>query len=204
LLFLSVISVQALPLHAADTATALKTIFRNEGGFQAMRDDSGNWTGGAIGKGVLRGTKFGICAATYPKEDIKNLTLTRAAFLYDRDFARPLRLGEIKSQWLATMMLDTAVNCGVGTAAILAARTINVLNGQEEDAPVDPLLSAKDVAWINAFTVTQQFEGKKDRSRRGLFGAIYKEMRSRRYVAIVRHNPKMLKWLPTWLERVYE
>jgi hypothetical protein len=32
--------------------------------------DPGNWTGGAIGKGELRGTKWGISAQTYPQIDI--------------------------------------------------------------------------------------------------------------------------------------
>lgn len=204
LLLLTVFLAVPSLCYAASTEVALKTIFRNEGGYQCLRDDSGNWTGGAIGKGRLVGTKFGICAATYPKENIKALTIERAAFLYDRDFAAPIRLKDIKSQWLATAFLDTAVNCGPGTAAILVARTINVLNGKGEDFAVDPSLGKAEVDWINSFTATRWYEGGKDKSRRALFGSVFKEMRSRRYVAIVRHNPKMLKWLPVWLERTYE
>lgn len=190
--------------HAADCQTALKTIFSNEGGFQNLRNDSGNWTGGKVGVGRLVGTKYGICAASYPKVDIPNLTLAEAARYYERDYWNPLRLGDVKSQWLATMFLDTAVNCGVGTAAILITRTINVLNGDGEDFPVDPTLGAKEIAAINDMTVTRWYDGAKDKSRRALFGSVFKEMRTRRYVAIVRHDPKKLQWLPTWLERVYD
>lgn len=201
---LAILLLIAAPCQAADTATALKTIFRNEGGYQNLHDDSGNWTGGAVGKGRQIGTKYGIAAASYPKEDIKNLTLARAAFLYNRDYAAPLHLDQIKSQWLGTMFLDTAVNCGTGTAAILIARTINVLNGKGEDFAVDPSLGKEELTWINSYTSTRWYEGEKDKSRRALFGSVFKEMRSRRYVAIVRHDPRKLKWLPTWLERTYE
>lgn len=204
LLAVAVLVLFATLSHAADCETALKTIWRNEGGYQCIRADSGNWTGGKVGKGVLKGTKYGICAATYPKEDIKHLTLSRAAQLYQRDFWKPLRLDDVKSQWLATMVLDTGINCGTGTAAILVARTINVLNGKGEDFPVDPSLGQTEIDWINSFTRTRLFEGEKDRSRRGLFGAVFKEMRARRYVQIVRHDPAKLRWLPTWLERTYD
>ena len=57
-----------------------------EGGYQCDPDDKGNWTGGQKGIGVLKGTKYGICAASYPEEDIKNLTKYRAEFLYKRDY----------------------------------------------------------------------------------------------------------------------
>lgn len=194
----------ATTAEAADCTTALRVIFKNEGGYQCLKNDSGNWTGGKIGKGVLKGTKFGIAAASYPKADIKNLTIEQAAWFYERDYFKPLKLDKIKSQWLATMFLDTAVNCGTGTAAILIARTINVLNGKEEDSPVDPELTAKEVDWINAYTATKWYDGKKDKANRWLFGSIFKEMRSRRYVAIVRHDARKLVWLPTWLERTYE
>lgn len=192
------------PAHAADCKTALVTIFRNEGGYQCDRNDSGNWTGGKVGKGILKGTKYGIAASSYPKVDIKALTLDQAARYYERDYFQPLGLEKVKSQWLANMVFDTAVNCGVGTAAILATRTINVLNGQGEDMPVDPALTSREIEWINDFTRTRMFGGEKDKSRRALFGSIFKEMRSRRYVAIVRHDPTKLRYLPTWLERTYE
>lgn len=188
----------------ADCKTALKTIFRNEGGYQCDYNDSGNWTGGKIGKGKLKGTKYGIAASSYPKVDIKALTLEQAARYYERDYWDPLRLDEIKSQWLATMFLDSAVNCGTGVAAILIARTINVLNGKSEDFPVDPLMTGQKIAWINNYTQTRIIYGKKDQTQRALFGSVFREMRARRYVAIVRHDRVKLRYLPVWLERVYE
>jgi lysozyme family protein len=203
-----VMLVGAGVLHAdapsVSCQVALKTIFKNEGGYQCIRSDSGNWTGGKVGVGQLKGTNWGIAAASYPKVDIRNLTITTAAQYYQRDYWSPILIGGFKSQWLATMFLDTAVNCGTGTCAILIRRTINVLNGEEEDLPTDPTITQKEVDWVNNYTQTRWYEGAKDKSRRALFGAVFKEMRSRRYVAIVRHDPKKLQWLPTWLERTYE
>jgi lysozyme family protein len=208
LFWLFLIQVTVLTITYAVTApvncaTALKTVFGNEGDYQCLRGDSGNWTGGKVGKGALKGTKFGIAAASYPKVDIKNLTLATAALYYERDYWNVLHLGDIKSQWLATMFLDTAVNCGTGTAAILIARTINVLNGKSEDFPVDPVLGPAEIAWINDYTQTRWYDlGKdKDTSRRALFGMVFREMRVRRYLDIVDRNPKMLKWLPIWVRR---
>ena len=193
----------ALTDHESNCFISLKTIYANEGGFQALRGDSGNWTGGKVGKGVLRGTKYGICAASYPKLDIKNLTLAQASLLYERDYWKPLHLNLIKSQWLATMFLDTAVNCGTGTAAILITRSINVLNGKEEDYPTDPELGSKEIDWLNNFTQTKWYESKKDTSARALFGSVFKEMRTRYYVKIVQLHPDKLHFLPVWIARVY-
>ena len=57
-----------------------------EGGYQCDPNDKGNWTGGNIGIGKLKGTKYGISAASYPNVDIKNLTKEQAEILYKRDF----------------------------------------------------------------------------------------------------------------------
>lgn len=53
-----------------------------EGGFTIDKRDPGNWTGGKVGKGVLKGTNFGIAANTYPDLDIRNLTKAQAIQLY--------------------------------------------------------------------------------------------------------------------------
>ena len=58
----------------------------HEGGYTANPADRGNWTGGAIGSGTCRGTRFGISAAAYPGLDIANLTIDAAKALYQRDY----------------------------------------------------------------------------------------------------------------------
>jgi len=180
---------------AADCQVALKEIFGNEGGFQRLRADSGNWTGGKIGKGKLVGTKYGIAAASYPTVDIPNLTLKQAARYYERDFWGPLRLSELKSQGLATTIMDTAVNCGVGTGGVLIDRTINIISGKGENAPATPSVDANTIKWINDYT--------KPRNQRVLFYFVFQALRSERYVAITQRNPVKRQFLDTWLIRTW-
>jgi hypothetical protein len=47
-------------------------------GFSSERRDQGNWKSGVVGKGLLKGIKFGIVANTDPSLDIKNLTIEQA------------------------------------------------------------------------------------------------------------------------------
>lgn len=90
-------------------------VLRWEGGYQNVPNDSGNWTGGAVGKGENRGTKYGISAARYPHLDIRNLTLDRAKVLYRRDYWQAS--GADKQPWpLCLLVMDTAVLHGVGAA----------------------------------------------------------------------------------------
>jgi lysozyme family protein len=108
-----------------DTAFAKSVML--EGNYTADPDDKGNWTGGAIGDGELKGTKYGISAAAYPDEDIKNLTLDRAKYLYRRDYWQRLNIGEVPDDQVQEEIFDTAVNMGVGAAGIVVQRGLNFL-----------------------------------------------------------------------------
>lgn len=84
----------------------------HEGGFTLNKADAGNWTGGKVGAGILKGTKYGIAANTYPSEDIKNLTLERAKFLYKRDFWDKAKCDQLPDG-LRFHVFDVSVNSGV-------------------------------------------------------------------------------------------
>ncbi len=86
-------------------------VLKVEAGLTMDPKDKGNWTGGKIGVGVLKGTNRGISAASYPNEDIKNMTRERALYLFKRDYWNKLRLQE---KQLNLMALDCAVNQGLG------------------------------------------------------------------------------------------
>jgi len=60
-------------------------------------------------------TKYGISKRAYPMEDIKNLTVERAKFLYKRDYYDKA-VDEKMTFGQAAFMFDTAVNMGVGAA----------------------------------------------------------------------------------------
>ncbi len=196
LIIIATLLLTASLASAADCTIALKEIFGNEGGFQKLKNDSGNWTGGKIGKGRLVGTKYGICAASYPKVDIPKLTIIQAARYYERDFWGPLKLSGLKSQGLATTIMDTAVNCGVGTAGVLMSRTANIITGLGENAPATPAVAANDIAWLNSYT--------KPRSQRVSYYYIFQALRTERYIAITKRNPAKRQFLNTWLLRTWE
>lgn len=87
----------------------------HEGGFSIVRSDAGNWTKGKVGSGVLKGTKYGIAAASFPDLDIANLTLEDAKAIYAARYWAPIR-GDHLPISLALLCFDSAVNNGVGAA----------------------------------------------------------------------------------------
>jgi len=68
-------------------------------------------------------TKFGISKRTYPAEDIPNLTLSRAKFLYLRDTWGPCGASAVPGP-LRFHLFDFAVNSGPRTAAIHLQRAV--------------------------------------------------------------------------------
>jgi lysozyme family protein len=94
-----------------------------EGGFTRVASDPGNWTGGAVGHGELRGTKYGISAAAYPTLDIENLSEQDAEEIYRRDYYEPLH-GDELSMPVAQVLFDGAVNAGVKRAVIWLQQAI--------------------------------------------------------------------------------
>lgn len=96
----------------SDCIRALRVILPVEGEFTDDVDDPGNWTGGAKGKGVLRGTKYGISAAAYPNLDIKNLSIDDVVPLYYQDYWTPVSADLL--HWpLNLFVFDAAINQGV-------------------------------------------------------------------------------------------
>ena len=97
-------------------AAALAIVLAHEGGYQAMPDDPGNWTQGKIGAGELKGTKFGLSAASYPAVDIASLTAAEAAAIYRRDWWDRFGLGRLPAP-VAAKLFDATVNIGIESAA---------------------------------------------------------------------------------------
>src|SRR5271165_4946617 len=83
-----------------------------EGGYTDNPADPGNWSGGAVGHGELRGTKYGISAAAYPALDISKLSEAEAQEIYRSDFYAPLHGDELALP-VAMVAFDAAVNAGL-------------------------------------------------------------------------------------------
>jgi hypothetical protein len=101
--------------HTDDFARVMSFIHKWEGGFSDNPEDHGNWTGGRKGVGELKGTNFGISAASYPQLDIRNLTQEEADAIYRRDYWLPS--GADHLPWPANLLvMDSAILHGVGAA----------------------------------------------------------------------------------------
>lgn len=97
----------------------------HEGGFTLNPKDRGNWTGGDIGKGLLKGTNWGIAAASYPDLDIKNLTQEQAKAIYKRDFWGCLELDTAAPE-ARFQIFDAAVNHGIKRAVKLSQEALGL------------------------------------------------------------------------------
>jgi lysozyme family protein len=103
---------------------AFDRLIGHEGGYTDDRNDPGNWTGGQVGVGELKGTKFGIAANTYGYLDIKNLTVADAKAIYQRDFWDVL--GGATHPALKFQFFDAAVNHGRGNSVRILQRAVKV------------------------------------------------------------------------------
>lgn len=111
--------------YPADFRAAFERTLGHEKGFQRDPADSGNWTGGRVGVGQLKGTKFGISAAAYPAEDIEGLTINRAMELYWRDYWGAAGCSLVP-EVMRDDLFDVAVLAGVGAARRMLQRAAGV------------------------------------------------------------------------------
>lgn len=95
---------------------ALTDVLVHEGDYTNDRRDPGNWTGGKVGVGELKGTKKGIAAASYPHLDIKNLTDTKIAEIYEANYWRKIQGDELPAG-VDLSGFDYSVNSGVSHSA---------------------------------------------------------------------------------------
>jgi lysozyme family protein len=104
----------------SEAATVFDQCFAITVGIEGARlstdpNDRGNWTTGVVGKGVCKGSKFGISAESHPDLDIANLTQDAAKALYRADEWARIR-GDDLPPPMACLAFDAAVNNGDGRA----------------------------------------------------------------------------------------
>lgn len=120
---------------------AFERLIGHEGGYSTDRNDPGNWTGGKVGKGVLKGTKYGIAANTYPNLDIKNLTLEQAKAIYKKDWWDKLGADQLHPA-IVYQLWDFAVNAG-------KSRAIKELQ-QAVGVPDDGIIGPKTITAVKS------------------------------------------------------
>lgn len=108
-------------------------VLGTEAGFTEDTRDPGNWTGGKILVGELKGTKYGISAASYPNENIAALTIDQARSIYRSDYWDMIA-GDSLPPHVALVAFDAAVNSGVTTSA----KWLQASVGAFEDGLIGP------------------------------------------------------------------
>lgn len=96
---------------------AHKFVVAEEGGYQDMPNDTGNYT-----DGILIGTNYGISADTLKsylgrtpsKSEMENLSFDDAVLIYIQMYWNRILGDEIKNQSVALLIYDGAVNQGKG------------------------------------------------------------------------------------------
>jgi len=136
---------------------AFQRLLGQEGGFTADPRDRANWTTGKIGRGELRGTKYGISAMSYPGEDIQNLTESRAMELYLRDFWGPAGC-DLVPEPLKYPLFETAVHTSAPRKPLFAIRMLQKALGVRDDGIIGPITMGA-ISSANPYRLTARFYG---------------------------------------------
>jgi len=113
----TILGFAKLPANAISFDEAFRRLIGHEGGYSNDSRDPGNWTGGKVGVGTCKGTKYGIAANTYPNLDIKNLTLSQAKEIYKKDWWDKLGADCLHSA-IVFQLWDFSINAGRKRAVI--------------------------------------------------------------------------------------
>ena len=116
---------------------AFDRLIGHEGVYSDDPKDPGNWTGGRVRVGELKGTKYGIAANTYGDLDIKGLTLDAAKAIYYRDWWLKAGADQLDAA-IVYQLWDFAVNAGMSTAKRALQRAV----GMADDGNIGPLTIA--------------------------------------------------------------
>ncbi len=100
-----------------------------EGGYQKLPNDSGNYNS----RNQLVGTNHGISAPVYEKwigrvpteQDMRSITKTVAFEIYKAWYWNKIGASQIKNQSIANIIVDHAVNAGVGASSKLVQKSLN-------------------------------------------------------------------------------
>lgn len=116
---------------------AFAKLIGHEGGFQNNPKDKGNWTGGKVGVGKLKGTKFGVSAAAFPTLDIERLTLHQAKQIYREKYWDPAGC-EYVPDVLRFDLFDTAVHTSAPGRPTAAVKMLQRAAGAVDDGSLGP------------------------------------------------------------------
>lgn len=132
-------------------------------------------------------TKYGISKRSYPRINIRNLTLAQAKAIYYRDWWVPLRCSEITADTVAQKLLDTAINMGKERAVELLQQALRALGQQ---VTVDGLIGSKTIEAVNVV------------SSEALL-SIMRKKQALYYKDLIAQKPSLARYEQEWLVRAY-
>lgn len=143
-------------------------------------------------------TKYGISKASYPDEDIANLTLERAMELAHRDYWAPLMLDLIGNPPIAFELFDTAYNCGSHMAVRILQGSLRVLG---EFVIIDGIMGPQTVNAVNNFKHKQDLL-KMMNVLQGMYYLLGASSVQQVVNMIAQRLPYSKKYLRGWMKRV--
>ncbi len=152
---------------------AIDFVFRAEGGLSDNKHDQGGLT------------KYGISQKAYPTLDIKNLDREQAASIYYTEYWSKLSCHAFPNP-LATVLFDTAVNCGVASTSRWLQSFCNKKGSQ---LLVDGVIGPK--------TVLEVLSHDNHLLTAGIIAS-----RLDRYSKIVARKPEQKVFMRGWIDRV--
>lgn len=138
-------------------------------------------------------TKFGVTKKTYENfigrevsvEEMNNLTIGTVKLLYMKEYWESLFLDKVQQLNIAIAVFDTGVLYGIGVAASLAQRTVNIYGGTLK---VDGVIGEESVKALD--TVHQ-----------GDFLRMYRSLILARIETVISVNPQDKKFRIGWVKR---
>ncbi|OED44056.1 hypothetical protein ACH42_08425 [Endozoicomonas sp. (ex Bugula neritina AB1)] len=156
--------------YSSSFEIAIAFVLGEEGGF--VDDPADN--GGA--------TKYGISQRSYPDLNIQSLTIEQVKTIYHDDYWQKCRCGELPAA-VACVVMDTAVNMGIGRAIRLLQEALRVT--------VDGIMGPKTIeaAYLNPPL---------------FYLGDYFSYRARRYHTIVVRGQGSSRFIRGWFKRCFQ
>ncbi|AXB34740.1 hypothetical protein DSB67_25390 (plasmid) [Vibrio campbellii] len=101
-------------------------LMESEFNFNNSPQERKHWTGGAVGRGELKGSKYGISAMSYPDQDIINLTKEQAMEIYYCDFYSPFKDEFSIPQCVMFQFLDSVIEHGIHHSVVFLQNALKV------------------------------------------------------------------------------
>lgn len=150
---------------------AHKYIVEEEGGYQDLANDTGNYS-----DGLLIGTNYGISADTLKsylkrtpsRQDMESLSFDDAVLIYIQMYWNKILGDEIKNQSVALLIYDGSVNQGRGAMRSVVGNAMRNLNSNISDGFVFTTSGIKQLNSLNQKKLFEEiYNGRKKRYENG-------------------------------------